>query len=139
MDADALKETTRRWIIGIWDNADFSLIDELASADYVFRAEGDEEVRRAALREYVSSMRSAIPDLNNTIEMQVAEDDIVVTRGTTRGTHNGPFGDIPASGNPIVVPWVMFTRFKDGRIAEDYELYDAMSLMRQVGAIPEGS
>lgn len=112
-------------------------MDELVTPDYVYRAPGDEELDGKALQEYSASIRSAFPDLNNTIEMQVAEGDVVVTRGTTRGTHKGSFAGIAPTGEKIALPWVFITRFENGRIAEDWELYDALGLMQQLGAIPE--
>jgi steroid delta-isomerase-like uncharacterized protein len=136
MDAEAMKETTRRWIIGIWADSDFSLMDKLATNDYVYRAEGEDELGGSGLRDYVTSLKSAFPDLTNTIDTQVAEGAIVVTRGTTRGTQTGPFGEIPATGKKVVVPWVMFTRFDGERIAEDWEIFNALSLMQQLGVIP---
>ena len=72
----------------------------------------------------------------NSFELQVAEGDVVVTRGTTRGTHEGSFAGIEATGEKIALPWVFITRFVEGQIAEDWELYDALGLMQQLGAIP---
>jgi len=137
MSSDDLKDVVRRWIIGTWDEGNVALLDEFATPNYVYRAPGDEELDGKALQEYSASIRSAFPDLNNTIEMQVAEGDVVVTRGTTRGTHEGSFAGIAPTGEQIALPWVFITRFENGRIAEDWELYDALGLMQQLGAIPK--
>lgn len=137
MNAQAMKDTARRWIIGIWDHADFDLFSELASPGYVFKVPGQEDIGSSGLREAVAGMHASFPDLNNSIEEQFADGDVVVTRGTTRGTHQGPFAGVPASGNSIAVPWVIVTRFSGGLVTEDWELYDAMALMTQTGAIPK--
>ena len=64
---------------------------------------------------------------------------MVVTRGTTRGTHLGPFGDLPATGKALSVPWVTFTRFDGDRITAEWQVYDALRAMNQLGVIPDDS
>jgi predicted ester cyclase len=62
---------------------------------------------------------------------------VVVSRGTTHGTPQGPLGDLPATGKVVRVPWVIFTRFDADRIVEAWELYDEFRFMKQPGLIPE--
>jgi steroid delta-isomerase-like uncharacterized protein len=139
MDSQALKDTTRRWITGIWDNGDLSLIEEMTAEGYAFRLPRPDTTGREAFPDLVNAFRTAFPDLNNTIEEQVVEGSIVVTRGTSRGTHQAPFGDLPATGKAIEVPWMMITRFEGDLIVEDREFYDEFGLMMQLGVIPEPS
>jgi len=129
------KELVGRWITGIWGRGNIELLQELATEDYSYSYPGQEGLRGDAFVDYVHAIRSAIPDLDDTIEQQVADGDTVVTRGTTRGTHQGSFGDIAPTGNLIEVSWVMFTRLEDGRIAEEWEIFDELALMKQLGAI----
>lgn len=133
---DNLKAIARRWILGIWDQADFQLIDELASDQYSYDAPGQGPMGSKAFRDFVTAVRTAFPDLQNSIDSQVAEGDIVVTRGTTRGTHQGAFAGLPPTGRSIAVPWVIFTSFANGRIVGDSEIYDVLGMMTQLGAIP---
>jgi len=135
MTSDVSKDLVRRWITGIWDNGEIQLLQDLALESYSWSAPGQGEFRDEAFVGFVNAIRSAIPDLNNTIEQQFAEGDTIITRGTTRGTHKGAFGDISASGNPIEVPWVMITKLKDGRIAEEWEIFDTLTFMTQLGAL----
>lgn len=136
MPTESNKETVHRWIKGIWDGGNVGLMDELASDGYAFSSPGHGEMRGEAFREFVAQVRSAFPDLNNTIESQISEGDVVVTRGTTRGTHDGDFGEIGATGKSVAIPWVMYTRIQNGRILEDWELYDGLGMMTQLGVIP---
>jgi steroid delta-isomerase-like uncharacterized protein len=136
MTPDTLKAIAKRWILGIWDQADFRLIAELASDEYSYDAPGQAPMGGPAFREFVTVVRTAFPDLQNSIESQIAEGDVVVTRGTTRGTHQGAFGGLAPTGRRITVPWVMFTTFANGRIIGDSEIYDALGMMTQLGAIP---
>jgi steroid delta-isomerase-like uncharacterized protein len=132
---EASKELVHRWIIGVWDNGNRGLYAELTTEDYVYSYPGSDDLREEAFFAFGDSVRTAIPDLNNTIEQQYVEGDTVITRGTTRGTNLGPFGDIPPTGNSIEVPWVMITRLRDGRIAEEWEIFDTFAFMTQIGAV----
>ena len=137
MTAEVQKATTRRWIAGIWDQGNLGLIDKLAAADrYTYQAAGHEAMRGQAFKDFVTAAREAFPDLQNTIESQVSEGEIVVTRGTTRGTQRGTFAGIAPTGKAIEVPWVIFTSFQNGRIVTDWEIYDALGMMTQLGVIP---
>lgn len=136
MNSDARKELVRRWITGIWVEGNTRLLQEMAVEDYVYCAPGQGEFRGESFVGFVNAIRLAVPDLHNTIEQQVADGDTIVTRGTTRGTHQGSFGDIAASGNAIEVPWVMITKLKDDRIEEEWEIFDTLTFMTQLGGIP---
>ena len=137
MDAQEMKDTTRRWMTGIFDNGNFDLIEELTAESYTFHHPRLGVVERDAYADLANLFRSAFPDLNNTFEEQVVEGNTVVTRGTTRGTHQGPLGDLPATGKTVALQWVVFTRFDGDRIVEDWQTYDALALMNQLGVIPE--
>jgi steroid delta-isomerase-like uncharacterized protein len=137
MDSQSLKDMTRRWIVGVFDERNFGLIAEMNSEDCVFHLNGMEPFGAETLRSVHSSFVTAFPDLHNTIEKQVAEGNVVATRGTTHGTHQGPLGKIAATGKSVSVPWMIFTRFDGGRIVENHEIYDEAALMKQLGVAPE--
>jgi len=138
MDPQEMKDITRRWLQGIFDHGEYGLIPEMTTEDYTFSMPRPGRVSREDLPGLIEGFRTSIPDLHNEFHEQVVEGDVVVTRGTTHATNTGPLGDIPASGNPIRSEWIIFTRFRGDKIAEDYELYDEMGVMMQMGAIPTG-
>lgn len=137
MTPEERKAIVRRWLIGICDEQNFALFGELASEQYVYEAVGHGAMPGLQCCDLVRAMHTAFPDLHNTIEQQVAEGGNVVTRGITTGTQRGVFGEIPASGKAVAVPWVVITTFKDDRIVRDWELYDASGMMSQLGALSE--
>jgi steroid delta-isomerase-like uncharacterized protein len=71
-----------------------------------------------------------------TIEDEIAEGDRVVTRWSARGTHEGEFFGIPATGKQATVTGVTIDRIIDGRIAESWTNWDTLGLLQQLGAIP---
>ena len=79
--------------------------------------------------------RSAFPDLNITIEKQVAERDLVAVHWTARGTNTGTGNGIPATGRAVQVTGTTLFRMDDGRIAEEWTCANSLGLMRQLGML----
>jgi predicted ester cyclase len=52
------------------------------------------------------------------------------------GTHTGTFMGIPASGRKVDFTGMYVARIEKGKIVEHWSEEDALSLMRQIGAIP---
>jgi steroid delta-isomerase-like uncharacterized protein len=116
-----------------------ALVDELLAPDYVSHAPGDPELSRGPedIKEIVRAYHAAFPDLTFTVEKQVAEGDLVVTRWIARGTHQGEFMGVPPSGRRIEVSGMSMDRISGSRIVENWNNWEALELMQQVGAIPE--
>lgn len=80
-------------------------------------------------------LRTAFPDAHWHEDAIVAEGDLVVGRYTLRGTHQGEFLGIPATGNSIMVSNIHIMRIADGKIVEHWGHGDDMGMMRQLGAM----
>jgi predicted ester cyclase len=76
------KQKVRLFVEAVWNEGRLELIDELVGDDYVGRVQngGERVLGPEGVRRFVSSRRSAHPDLHVKIEDQVAEDDRVATR-----------------------------------------------------------
>ncbi|TMK96607.1 MAG: ester cyclase, partial [Actinobacteria bacterium] len=59
-------------------------------------------------------LRAAFPDFSEEIVDMVAEDDKVVIRSISRGTHQGELMGIPATGKKVQVDEIHIVRIKDG-------------------------
>jgi predicted ester cyclase len=137
MDPSEMKATVRKWLTGIFDEGNFDLVDEMTAEGYAFHIARPGMIKREVFVETIAASRAAYTGINNTFEEQIAEGNVVVSRGTTRATHTGMLGDLEPTGKTVAVPWVIFTRFEGDRIIEDRELWDELGLMYQLGAIPE--
>ena len=91
---------------------------------------------REGLKEVVSMLRTAFPDIHWVDEETVAAGDKVVTRFTWTGTHRGDFLGIPASGNKVAVKGVVIDRLNAGKMADSRILMDTFGMMQQLGVIP---
>lgn len=80
---------------------------------------------------------TAFPDVKITIDGQVAEGDKVVTMLTYSGTQTGVFQGMPASNKKVKVSGVAIQKFENGKIVEEWDEFDAVGMMQQMGAFPE--
>lgn len=79
---------------------------------------------------------TAFPDLHITVEEVIADEEKVATRWTWTGTHQGDLMGMPPTGKTVSVPAISIHRVANGQLAEGWVNFDAMGLMRQLGAIP---
>ena len=134
MGAEENKDLVRRMHVELVEARDASKIEEFFAPAYVSHnmppgwPDGVEGVRR-----FMEMFEQALPDLTVTIDVLVAEDDLVAARTTTRGTHRGPLLGIPPTGRPIAVDGTDVVRIRDGRIVEHWGLTNSVRLLQQVG------
>jgi steroid delta-isomerase-like uncharacterized protein len=106
-------------------------------ADTFVMHEPDEDVNGIeGLTQFVSMIRFALPDLRVTLEDDVAEGDKVVSRWRAQGTHQGELMGSAPTGNEVAITGITIHRIEDGKIVEEWENWDALGLMQQIGAVP---
>jgi predicted ester cyclase len=113
----------------------FDALDEILGPDYVVHPE--EVHGRDGLQAMVEGYRNALSGLRVTIDQQFTDGDYVATRFTIRGTHDGELMGTPPTGKDVAFTGITISRCEDGRIAEEWEITDAVGLMGQIGALPE--
>ena len=135
-DTEANKALTLRYWEEVANKGNLDLIEEICAPDYVCH-EVDQDIRGPeGVRQFISMLRAAFPDLHVTVEDVIAEGDKIVQRWTGRGTHQGELMGIPPTGNRVSVAGITISRFKDGKVSEEWEVYDMMGMMQQLGVIP---
>ena len=77
-------------------------------------------------------MRRAFPDLDAHVDDLVAARDKVAIRVSFRGTHQGEFQGIPATGRKIHYVSHEFYRVENGLFAEEWICSDMASLFHQL-------
>lgn len=82
---------------------------------------------------------AAFPDLTMTPEDVLPSGDKVVARVRATGTHQGELMGMPATGRRVDVQLVDIMRFgDDGLVREHWGVFDQMTMMQQLGVIPDG-
>lgn len=117
-----------------------NVYDELFAPDYVGHAPpsmGPKDLNLPARVQIAKAFLGAFPDLRHTIDDDlIAESDKVVARFTVSGTHKGDFRGMPPTGKRFEVPGTVIFRIANGKIAEEWALLDALSILQQLGALP---
>ena len=109
---------------------------EVYADDFILHEADEDIVGIEGLTQFVSMIRSAIPDLRITIEDDMAEGDKVVTRWIGQGTHQGELMGIAPTGNQVTFTGITIHRIEDDKIVEEWENWDALGMMQQIGAAP---
>ena len=120
----------------IVDNLD--LIEEIYAPDVVWH-EPDQDIQgHEGARQFVTMYKTALPDLNVTVEDVIAEGDKAVTRWTARGTHQGEIEEFgPPTGRQVELKCITMHRIEGDKIVEEWEGYDNLSILQQLGLVPE--
>ena len=119
------------------EKGNWAIFDELLARDYVYHmSRRPKPLTRKEYEELMRAIRAAFPDQRVTVEDMIAEGDKVVTRYTSSGTHKGDFMGIPATGNKVVATGIVISRIAEGKIAEEWEEFDGVGFMQQLGVIP---
>lgn len=76
----------------------------------------------------------AFTDAHGTAENLLIQGNLVMLEFVYTGTHTGPLGEIPASGNRVKMHMMSVYRVEDGHIRWARLYYDSASLLGQIGA-----
>ena len=140
MSIEQNKATARRWFQDIITQGRMSVADEIFAVNHVVHdphsPPGGWPNGPESLKTIAGPFHSAFPDLNVTIDDQIAEGDKVVTRWTAVGTNAAPLQGMPATGKKVRVTGANVARFAEGKIAESWFNFDMLTLLRQLGVIP---
>jgi steroid delta-isomerase-like uncharacterized protein len=131
------KEIARRVLEGPWQGK-LDEVLELIGDDYVGHVPGVPEPIRGTggFREFASSYLAAFPDGTITVDHQIAEGDWVATRWTGRGTNTGELMGMPPTGKEVTVEGITYSRVADGKAHEAWLIWDTLSMLQQLGAVP---
>jgi len=132
MEADA--ENVARW-----QSHDPALSAKMCHADYmVFAGPLGTKLDRVAMTAMNELYFQAFPDIQlETIRRIDLGDGWVLTELLTKGTHQGSFMNVPASGYLAGMRIVWFTRYNaDGLVIEQSFYYDNLTLINQLTTAP---
>ena len=89
----------------------------------------------AWFREHLLTFRRCYPDMVITVDGQVAEEDMVVTWWTMRGTHSGDWGGVRATHKPILLSGVNIQKIRNGRIVEHFGGSNSLEALMELGVV----
>lgn len=136
MSTEENKSIVQRLVEEGWNQGHLAIFDRYVAPTRVWHEPSGRDAGSPELhKRFVAAVRAAFPDGRYRVADQVAEGDRVVTRVEGRGTHQGAFEGIPASGGSVSLSAILIDRLAQGQIVETWALLDDLGLLRQVGAL----
>ncbi len=137
-EAEGMRRTTTRTFEEMVNGRNLDLIPQLYTEDFTWHGPGGRDLTGIdQLREMVEGYLTAFPDLHMTVEQQMVEGNLISCRWRATGTHDGPLEDIEPTGKTINISGLVIARFRGTKIAEEWEVFDELRMLQQIGAVPE--
>jgi len=120
-----------------WEAADnLDVLDEVYTPDAVWHLPDGDIQGVEDFKQYLTMYKTAFPDVNVTLEDEIAEGDKVVNRVTIRGTHQGEIAELgPPTGRRMEQKGMTISRLAGGKIVEEWQAFDNLSLRQQLGLV----
>jgi steroid delta-isomerase-like uncharacterized protein len=131
----AHEEVMRRFIEEVVNNGNFSVLSELIHPNYVYRSPDQEFYGPEGLKGFFTAYRAAFPDLKIEIDDLVAADEKVVISFSLTGTHKDDLMGIAATDKQVKVHGIVMSRFEEGKIIEEWEILDQLTMFQQLGIV----
>lgn len=109
---------------------------ELTSPDLTFVFNSDKPTDLAGWQGLAKMWFTAFPGSKHAVESCEAVGDRVFARLRATGTHKGPLFGVPPTNKPIdIIGNVQFT-VSNGKLTRAAPVWDMLTLMQQIGAVP---
>ncbi|MEW1827211.1 ester cyclase [Streptomyces sp. NPDC088196] len=131
----------RYFVEQVQEKGRLDLIDELVHPGFRnHTVEPGQRDDREGMRATMAALHEAFSDLRVEVLHCVGDGDgdgdLVATHKVFRGRHTGAWFGVPPSGNPVEFRVMDLVRYQDGQLSEHWAVADAVSLLRQTGALP---
>ena len=116
MSSEQNKTIVRRAFEESW-KGNLDVVDEVTAGDYVGHDPANPKLLHGpeGVKKLISTYRAAFPDVQMTVDQQFAEGDLVATRWTARGTHEGELTGIEPTGKQVTVSGLTTSRLSGGQ------------------------
>ena len=120
----------------VLNNGQFGLVDDIVATNFVERTpQPGIPSTRQGLKQSLTALKAAFPDLHYTIDDVIESGDRIVHRLTASGTMKGDFMGIPATGQRATWTEIHIGRVANGQLVEHWGLVDQLSMLVQLGVV----
>ena len=139
MSTEENKAIARRIQEEFWDQKNLGVADELLAPTYVDHVAGSPPgvpPGPGGYKQSASAYFTAFPDVHITVEHQIAEGDMVVTRWKSHATHTGSLFGMPATNKSTSVTGITIDHIVNGKLVESWTEFDNLGSMQKLGVAP---
>jgi len=135
MSAEAIDEYYDRYVEGWNDHDPDTVLSAFADGGTVSDPATDGALSGDEIREWVEETTTGFPDVRFEVERRSAdaEDGLLLVEWTMYGTHEGPFGPLPPTGNAVELSGVDVIRFSEDGISSIDGYFDMAEFKSQLG------
>ena len=139
MSTEENRALVRRFVEEVFNRGNFDVLEEIVTPDYVHHdpTTGEFGSGLEGFKQLLSYYRKAFPDLEIELDDQIGAENKVVDRWTGSGTHQGELMGVAPTGRHVTASGISIHRISEGKIAETWNNYDALGMLRQIGAVPD--
>jgi steroid delta-isomerase-like uncharacterized protein len=119
-------------VVDAYNSRTLEAFDSLLTDDVVLVRDEEKARGREEFKAVLARVRRAFPDLRYRIEDVVVSPDRFALRWEARGTHQGEYLGVQASGRPVSYTGITLYELRDGRIARVWVSADLLSLLRRL-------
>ena len=117
------KSVIKRYWNGKWNERHPEILDELLTIDVIHHGSSNEINGVEEYKKVYNTYLSAMMNTRFEIKELIAEGNLIMSRAIFYGTYNGTLGDIYPVGKEISFRFFSVFRIVDGKIAEEWELF----------------
>jgi steroid delta-isomerase-like uncharacterized protein len=129
------KELVQRFADEVFTKKNLDYMNQVCSSDYVCHDTIEGVLDLEANKQLISTMQSSFSNWKTELFECFGEGELVALRWKIDGTHEKDFLGVAATGKPCSFEGISLFRCEDGKIAEEWDQYDALGLLQQLGAI----
>lgn len=134
------KNLVYRYYREVWNHGNMAVINQIFTANHVIHHSSDyaniSPVGYQNIRQLVTAFRSALPDLNLTVDDLVGQWNKVAVRFTIQGTHTGGLLGSAPTGRQMTLRAMMIHHIANEKITDTWFSHDFASALQQSEAVP---
>ena len=125
----------QRVIEEVWNQKNPGLLEGFYTDEFVMHTPIGDFVGPSGYRQVYDTYVNAFSDCQFTIDDLFSAGDRTVIRYTFSGTHDGELMGVAPTGRRVSVSGISISRVVDGKIVEEWPVWDQMGVMQQIGAV----
>ena len=130
-------ERALRTLVEACNNKDIKRFGDVYDPNVAYHGTGElAEAGRSAFVQFIGAIFEAFPDVKLTLDDVFSSGNKVAYRLTVTGTHKAELMGIPATNRAVTVRSIGIARVSGGEIVEEWENFDEMGMMQQLGVVP---
>jgi predicted ester cyclase len=128
-----------RQLVDAINSRNYNLLDEIIAPDFIRHCQATPDVHvksRDEMKQFLQQDLSVCPDAGISLEMILAEGNMVAGYLTYSGTQKGAMGPYPPTGKKVELGYLSIMRLEGGKIVEMWVEWDNLAMLSQLGHFP---